>query len=164
MRSLQASISGSGILSFLGLGGGATGGTSGLDGLTAVHHTGGIAGDPTMPARYVPQIIFASAPRFHTGGIVGDEVPIIARKGEEVGWPDQLARKYGGGQPPQVNVTLVENPNAQGSVSQKTNDNGGLDIEVAIAQIAAKSASTPGGSLNRVLIDQLGSAQRLARR
>lgn len=65
---------------------------------------------------------------------------------------------------PQVNVTLIESPNAQGTVTQRPNNSGGIDIEVAIAQIAAKSAATPGGAVNRVMTDQFGSRQSLARR
>lgn len=52
-----------------------------------VSHTGGIAGQGTGQHRSVAPMLFAGAMRYHTGGIVGlapDEVPIIARKGEEV--------------------------------------------------------------------------------
>jgi phage-related minor tail protein len=63
----------------------------------------------------------------------------------------KLGVASGGGRAPQVNVTLVESPTAQGSVSQRQNSSGGLDIEIAIAQISAKSARTPGAPLNRVL-------------
>jgi hypothetical protein len=86
----------------LGLGGftmgGAAGATAGTDGLAAIHHTGGVAGS-NMPYRRVPASLFAHAPRFHTGGTVlsAGEVPIIAKHGEEVGWPSQMAAKYGGG-------------------------------------------------------------------
>jgi hypothetical protein len=65
---------------------------------------------------------------------------------------------------PAITINLVETPNGGGGTSQKQNANGGIDIEVAIAQISAKSAATPGGALNRVLTDSLGSKQRLASR
>lgn len=76
---------------------------------------------------------------------------------------------YVGGAPangnaPQVNVTLIESPNGGGNVSQKQNSNGGLDIEIAVSQIAAKSAARPGAPLNQVLVGQLGARQALARR
>jgi hypothetical protein len=59
-------------------------------------HTGGVVGALSNRS-YVHPAVFADAPRFHGGGIIGDEVPVIARKGEAICWPDQLAAKYGGG-------------------------------------------------------------------
>jgi len=53
----------------------------------AVAHTGGIVGQPTGQARVVSPLLFANAPRYHTGGLPGlmpGEVPIIAQKGEEI--------------------------------------------------------------------------------
>ncbi|CAL77418.1 hypothetical protein BRADO3641 [Bradyrhizobium sp. ORS 278] len=162
LRSLQGVVSSFGVPG-VGSGAAAAPSAAGLDGLAAIHHSGGMAGDPGMPMRLVHPATFDHARRFHGGGIVGDEVPIIARRGEEVGWPDQLARKYGSAAP-QVNVTLIESPNAQGAVTQTQNGNGGIDIEVAIAQIAAKSAARPGGAVNRVLTDQFSARGRLASR
>lgn len=49
-------------------------------------HAGGMAGQ-TYQRSDVPAWLFASAPRYHTGGIAGleaDEVPAVLRKGEEV--------------------------------------------------------------------------------
>lgn len=69
-----------------------------------------------------------------------------------------------GGSMPQITVNLIETPNGGGATKQRQNANGGIDIEVAIAQITAKSAATPGASPNRVLIDQMGGQQRVARR
>jgi hypothetical protein len=165
MQALQSTISGSGIGSLFGLGagGGSAAATVGSGGLAAIHHSGGIAGDPTMPTRYVNFAYFDNARRFHDGGIVGDEVPIIAKRGEEVGWPGQLAQKYGGGAP-QVSVTVHNYGNDNVSVNQKQNANGGIDLELLVGQAAAKSAATPGAALNRVMTDQLGSRQRLATR
>ena len=56
-----------------------------------------------------------------------------------------------GPQAPQVNVILNEHPGGDGSVKQKPNANGGVDIEVSVAQIAAKSTVQPGGAVNRAL-------------
>jgi hypothetical protein len=47
--------------------------------------------------RSVPAAAFLGAPRLHTGGwLKPGERPVIAMDGEEIGWPDQLAAKYGG--------------------------------------------------------------------
>jgi tape measure domain-containing protein len=49
-------------------------------------HTGGISGQQAK-TRNVNPMIFAAAQRYHTGGVVGlgpDEVPIVAKRGEEM--------------------------------------------------------------------------------
>jgi phage-related minor tail protein len=53
-------------------------------------HTGGMA-DGSGPMRALSPAIFAGAPRFHGGGIAGDEVPIIAKRGEGVFTQEQMA-------------------------------------------------------------------------
>lgn len=69
---------------------GAFGGTQ-FGAMLGFGHTGGIVGSKRVGsgnmARRVDPGVFAGAARFHTGGIVGlrpNEVPIIAKKGEEV--------------------------------------------------------------------------------
>ncbi|WP_145128138.1 phage tail tape measure protein [Pseudomonas sp. URMO17WK12:I11] len=68
--------------------GGASTGASGLLGMisSGVKHDGGVIGDAGR-SRNVPWSFFASAPRYHTGGIMGlkpNEIPIIAEEGEEM--------------------------------------------------------------------------------
>jgi len=143
MRALQ--LAAGGIFS------GGAGTTVGIDGLAAIHHTGGMVGDPGMPSRYISPAYFDDAPRFHGGGIVGDEVPIIAKKGEEVGWPDQLARKYGSAAPStQVSVNVMNFGNDNVSVNQKQNGNGGIDLEVMVGQAAASQMAKRGSALRQV--------------
>jgi hypothetical protein len=92
-----------GILDFLGSAFGATDLWAGLRVPTA--HQGAMVGPGMIPTRTVPASVFASAPRLHGGGTVGQggnlfapgERPVIAMDGEEIGWPNQLAAKYGGG-------------------------------------------------------------------
>ena len=62
------------------------GGLGGGNLLAGVAHSGAIAG-LTGSTRSVPTALFASAPRFHSGGSVGlrpDEVPAILQRGERV--------------------------------------------------------------------------------
>jgi len=73
-----------------------------------VLHAGGMVGD-AGPARMVPAMAFAGAPRMHGGGFAGlkpDEVPAILQKGERV-----LSRRDAAGQgasgAPIVNVTIM---------------------------------------------------------
>jgi hypothetical protein len=54
-------------------------------------HSGGVVGTDATFTRYVHPAYFDSAPRFHDGGIAGDEVPIIAKAGEGVFTPAQMA-------------------------------------------------------------------------
>lgn len=112
---------------------------------------------------------------FARGGIIDrEQVVPMARMGEA--GPEAIVplrrgadgnlgvASGGGGSLPHITVNLIETPGGGGATTQKQNANGGIDIEVAIAQITAKSAATPGAPLNRVLTDQLGSRQRLVRR
>ncbi|HEY4775017.1 MAG TPA: hypothetical protein VIH40_09370, partial [Xanthobacteraceae bacterium] len=51
----------------------------------------------------------AALPRLHAGGLVGsDERVVVAKAGEEIGWPGQLARKYGG--PPVQIINMTGQP------------------------------------------------------
>lgn len=56
---------------------------------TGTDHSGGVVGFPTHTTS-VSERVFYGARRFHTGGVVGDEVPIIARKGEGVFTAEQM--------------------------------------------------------------------------
>ena len=143
---------------------GAVGPTS-VNGAPLVMHSGGIVGAGGSPRR-AGVAVNDNAPRFH-GGLMPDEFPTILQRGEGVFTRDQMAAlgaRLAGAGGAQVNVTLVERPDAAGSVTQKQNSNGGVDIEVAVAQIAARSAATPGAALNRAITDQLGGRQRLGGR
>ena len=150
----------------IGGGGGGSSATMGLDGLAAIRHSGYGPGDSEVYRRVDPSV-FNGAPRFHNGVGPGERAAII-RDDESVLTPGQMRQlaPTGSTRPPAptVNVKLIESPDANGSVSTVANDSGGVDIEVAIAKIAAKSARTPGSPLNRALFDEMGARQRLAGR
>jgi len=61
----------------------------------AVAHSGGVIGKTPLPQRSVEHRVFDGAPRFHGGGLVPGEVPIIARQGEVIGWPRQMREAFG---------------------------------------------------------------------
>lgn len=71
--------------------------------ITGLFHQGGDVGASPSATRLVSPLLFAGAPRFHRGGLIGatgthgSEIPLIAQVGEEIGWPQDLARKYAGG-------------------------------------------------------------------
>jgi hypothetical protein len=72
--------------------------TAALTGATS-NHSGGMAGAGATRYR-LPALAFAGAPRMHTGGIAGlsaDEVPIVAKRGEEVLNRMDPRHRYNGG-------------------------------------------------------------------
>lgn len=79
-------------------------------------HEGGIVGKTSFPTTRVAAGAFLGAKHFQSGGFVGGEVPIVAHKGEIVGWPDQLRRAFGGGGA----VSVVNQVVVQGDASEKT--------------------------------------------
>ena len=50
---------------------------------SSFYHRGGVVGE-SSDQRRVPAGLFHGAPRLHAGGLAGDEVPAILRRGEEV--------------------------------------------------------------------------------
>lgn len=116
------------------------------------YHTGGmVGGEPTF-RRAVHPAVFRGAPRFHTGGITGDEVPIIAKRGEGVFTPGQM-KALGdgmGGASVALNVTVINNTDAQVRVQQKPGGSG-LDLEVLVDMVDAGLADRAGAGQGRLL-------------
>ena len=91
-------------------------------------HEGGVVGGMPTATRYADPAIFDQAPRYHTGGFAGggllsDEVPIIARRGELVVPPERIVREgvKPGGSPPitvMINVTAADANSFRASQAQ----------------------------------------------
>jgi hypothetical protein len=69
-----------------------------LGGGFGLFHEGGVVGEHPPGTRYADPGIFDQAPRYHGGGFTGsgllpDEVPIIARRGELVVPPERIVRE-----------------------------------------------------------------------
>jgi lambda family phage tail tape measure protein len=67
-------------------------------GLFGLFHEGGVVGECASAMRYADAAVFEHAPRYHGGGFAGsgllpDEVPIIARRGELVVPPERVVRE-----------------------------------------------------------------------
>lgn len=104
--------------SLAGMGGGIGAAATSMGGVAApVKHAGGMAGSGGR-SRGVSPGVFASAPRFHTGGMPGirpNEIPTILERGEEVlakGDPRNIANggaaaRPGGGNVAPTNIKLV---------------------------------------------------------
>jgi lambda family phage tail tape measure protein len=85
-------------------------------GLVGLFHEGGIAGARPPAVRYTDAALFEHAPRYHGGGFVGsgllpDEIPIIARRGELVVPPERIVREEKSGRE-QRPITVVVNVTA----------------------------------------------------
>jgi hypothetical protein len=117
--------------SLFGSGGGAEaigqGLLKGAGAATAVLHNGGMVGDPSLPSRFVPAGLFADAPRFHSGGIIGpDERPVIAQVGERILNRAETAAYNRGGGGVVININGVTDANS---------------FRLSQSQIAAKMAA-----------------------
>ncbi|BAI75201.1 hypothetical protein AZL_b05380 (plasmid) [Azospirillum sp. B510] len=90
LDSLMSGISGlfSSLFGKNGLAGGILSGISSV--ISWIFHSGGVIGETSRPGRTLSAGLFTGAPRFHSGGLVAGEVPIIARKGEAVFTPEQM--------------------------------------------------------------------------
>lgn len=88
-------------------GGGAGGGFDLFGWVASLFHTGGVVGRGGGMRRAVNPLVFAGAPRYHGGGVVGlkpNEVPAILEKGETVRTQKQEAALQRGGGYRIVNV------------------------------------------------------------
>lgn len=107
MRQLQSTLKGGGGgFNLFGSGGGPAFPSGGYAGSpVGGAHGGAIVGAEATFSRYVHPAYFDDAPRFHGGGVAGDEVPIIARKGEGIFTPEQM-KAMGGGVSVVTHVTV----------------------------------------------------------
>lgn len=108
--------------------------------MAGARHSGGMV-DHTGPKRYIHPAYFDNAQRFHGGGLAGNEVPIIAQKGEGVFTSAQMAAMGGGGSNVQINVIN----NADGTkVETKQRDEGGTTIHDIIVSTINEQAANGG--------------------
>lgn len=144
----------------------ATGDFARMDRLTAVNHSGGIAGVADAAFRPVDRSVFAGAPRFHSGGIAGNEVPIIALRGEGIFTREQMAAlaPAGVGQQP-VTVNVFNHTGSQVDVQQKQSAGGGLQIDVFVMQlqdVLADNVMAGSGALSRAFEARYGMRTAIA--
>lgn len=103
----------------------------------AMAHTGGIVGADNLALKSASPLAFAGAPRFHSGGIVGDEVPIIAKRGEGVFTREQMKALGDNGSTVNISVNVVNNAasDVKASVSQSNQGNGKFNLDIMIEKI-----------------------------
>jgi TP901 family phage tail tape measure protein/lambda family phage tail tape measure protein len=153
-----------------GIAGGIMGGFSGLftagaSAAVGTKHSGGIVGMHDNPSKSVSSGVFSGAPRFHTGGIVGDEVPIIAKQGEGVFTKEQMKNLApvdgsGGGNQNNVQININVSGSDGGASSDSSSGNGLGDVNNSqwtklansVKQLVQQQLNTemkPGGLLNK---------------
>lgn len=176
MRSLQMAMGGgSGLAGLLGLGGGASAGAplslSPINtSMVGIYHTGGLIGEQGMSSRYVHPTYFDDAMRFHTGGIAGHEVPIIAQRGEGVFTPAQMAA-IGKGlsasarTAPNVTVNVHNAPAGVQSTTTSADANGNVQLDVILKKMVDQTVgdSLSMGTGQRILQRQYGVKQFMGR-
>jgi tape measure domain-containing protein len=101
--------------------------------MSAYGHTGGTV-ETLGNRRAVDPMLFAGAPRYHAGGMIGPgEYPIIAKAGERVLTPDQSRQWSGGGGAPVVNVNVQNHAGADVSAgSARRNPDGSMSLDVIV--------------------------------
>lgn len=124
----------------------------------AMAHTGGIVGADNLTLKSASPLAFAGAPRFHSGGIVGDEVPIIAKRGEGVFTREQMKALGDNGSTVNISVNVVNNAasDVKASVSQSNQGNGKFNLDIMIEKIES--------SMSRNVSKGTGIAPALERR
>ena len=108
--------------------------------------------------RDVHPSVFSGAHRFHTGGIAGDEVPIIARKGEGVFTPGQMAALGGGGS--SVTMNVINAPAGVQSQQTSRDAQGNTRVDITLKAVdGAVGDSLSAGTGRRALASQYGVRQ-----
>lgn len=135
-----------------GAGGGSSGWVSALGSfITNLFHGGGVVGGIGSMTRAVSPMVFATAARYHSGGMAGlapDEVPAVLRKGEEVLTADDPRHRNNGGGAAIGNMTV----NVSVSSDSGTSDSNaaGQRLARAIKVVVANEVTDmmrPGGLL-----------------
>ena len=140
----------SGVMGGFGVSSGPGIDASGVGKMTLVKaHTGGVIGVDTLSKTSIKPSLFTNAPHFHRGGIVGNEVPIIAQKGEAVFTPGQM-RLLGSALHSKPTVTVptvtvsvkVENKVAgvEATASSRRDGQGNIDLNIMIQEVESKLA------------------------
>lgn len=115
-------------------------------------HQGGIVGGGVSRGRAVDPRVWIGAPRFHSGGIAGNEVAAILKKGEEVLTEDDPRHaKNGGSGGMGVKVELIN----QGTPQRATGSQARFDGRQMVVQIFTEDIAE-NGPMSRAIQDTLG--------
>ncbi len=105
----------------------------------ATAHSGGVIGTDSLSSKAANPAVFVHAPKYHTGGLVGDEIPIIAKRGETVftkGQMDALGAELNNKTPVLVNINVHNNAGGtKATATSKQDTSGNLSIDVMVEKI-----------------------------
>ena len=117
-------------------------------GPTAFAHGGGVIGRDAFLTRMVDPTVFDGAFRYHRGGIVAGEVPIMAQSGEGVFTPGQMRSLAPvSAVAPQVHVAVnVRNtaPGTRATADWRREAGGDLTLDIVVEQVEAGMARNIG--------------------
>ncbi|WP_337996232.1 phage tail tape measure C-terminal domain-containing protein [Oleispirillum naphthae] len=126
-------------------------------GLLSLFHEGGVVGEPGAMSRAVSPLVFAGASRFHTGGLLPGEVPIIAQAGERVLTQAQqdntaatisglakMAMQSGGGDLKVVSNVYNNATGTEAKTQVSRGADGSLQIDTIVETIEGRLASNIG--------------------
>ena len=119
--------------------------------LSGIFHGGGVVGEGGSH-RQVPASTFIGAPRMHGGGLAGDEVPSILKRGEIVLTPKQFDA-VGGSGGPNVQVNMIDQTSEKKSVDQRQPK---WDGEKWVMDIILSAVDTNRGNFGRGMKAALG--------
>ena len=107
-------------------------------------HSGGVIGSDKLSARIVDPAVFEHAPRHHSGGIVGNEIPIVAKRGEAVFTPAQMRLLTINNKKSEAVKVFVNVHNAAPNIHARTQttrlSGGNIQLDVIVEQIEGKLA------------------------
>lgn len=119
----------------------------------SIFHAGGVIGTSGKPSRFVPHNLVASAPRFHSGGLINDnERVIIAEVGEEmltandprhirnIRRPAGTGSGWGGGDAPRVELHIHEAPGTKVERRETQMPDGGIRIDAMVRLVQSAVA------------------------
>lgn len=132
-----------------------------LGGGVGLFRGGGIVGSGRAGKRVHPSV-FSGAAHFGSGGLIGDEVPIIAHRGERVLTKSQ--QRAGGGGGTVVNFQVVNNAPVKVSKQESTNADGSKNIIAIIDEMQADNISKSGTMSSRALGQRFGLKPAINRR
>ena len=129
-------------------GGGSSGGGSvpvSDTGNFAIAHSGGLIGFDRLESRSYSASVFAGAPKFHGGGLVAGERPIVAKVGEGVFTPRQMDNAdrilNAAMSQPAVGVVVTVNNNASGTqarAEQSQGPDGRIQLDIIVEEIEGR--------------------------
>jgi len=114
-------------------------------------HQGGVVGAGMSRGRMVDPRVWIGAPRFHNGGIAGNEVAAILKRGEEVLTEDDPRHAKNGGAAMGVKVELIN----QGTPQRATGSQARFDGRQMVVQVFTEDMAE-NGPMSRAIQDTLG--------